>query len=82
MNDYDNTNRGALFRNDRKQRENQPDHTGTLNVAGEEYWLSAWVKEDRNGRKYFSLSVTSKTAQEQQQRKENFNDFDQDEPVF
>jgi len=57
--DYDNTNKGALFRNQRKERENQPDHTGTINIDGQEYWLSAWVKEGKNG-KFFSLAVTKK----------------------
>jgi hypothetical protein len=52
-------NRGAFFRNDRKEDgSNQPDHTGSINVAGVEYRLSAWVNESKDGRRYFSLSVT------------------------
>lgn len=56
-NGYDNRNKGALFRNDRKTQPNHPSHTGRINVEGVDYWLSAWVKESPKG-KFFSLSVT------------------------
>ena len=58
--DFDNTDRGALFRNERKQKETQPEYTGQLNVGGVEYWLSAWVKTSKTGKKFFSLSVQEK----------------------
>ncbi len=67
---YDNTNSGALFKNDRKQSERHPDYRGSVNVGGREYWLSAWIKEGRNG-KFMSLSVQPKDQQgatEQRQR--------------
>lgn len=58
---YDDTNRGVLFKNDRKEQPNQPDYKGNINVAGVEMWLSAWIKEGQNG-KFMSLSVTPKEA--------------------
>lgn len=60
---YDNTNSGALFKNERKDTDKHPDYTGQINVAGHDYWLSAWLKTDRNGRKYMSLSVKQKDGQ-------------------
>jgi uncharacterized protein (DUF736 family) len=57
---FDNTDRGALFKNDKKSHENQPDYTGTLNVSGVEFYLSAWLKTSESGRKYMSLAVTEK----------------------
>lgn len=42
---YDNTNRGAIWRNERKERESHPDLTGSLNVEGVEYWVSAWKRK-------------------------------------
>ena len=62
MTQYDNTNRGALFRNDRKTKDTQPTHTGSLNVDGVEYFLDAWVKEGKSG-KFFSVSVKRKDKQ-------------------
>lgn len=56
MTQYDNTNRGALFKNDRKESDNHPDYTGKLNVGGVDYWLSAWIKEGKSG-KFMSLSI-------------------------
>jgi hypothetical protein len=53
---------GSLFRNNRKEQESHPDHTGTIKVAGVEYWLNGWVRETKNGQKYFSLSVKPKQA--------------------
>jgi hypothetical protein len=63
---YDNTNRGVLFRNDRKETDNHPDYKGSVNVGGEEFWLSAWINEGKpgskmEGQKYMSLSVQPKT---------------------
>lgn len=64
---YDNTNSGILTRNDKQGNENRPDYRGSINVDGVEYWLSAWIKEGRDGtklggQKYMSLSVQPKQA--------------------
>ena len=59
MSNYDNTNRGVLFKNDRKEKDTHPNMKGSINVEGVEYWVSAWTKEGQNG-KYMSLSVTPK----------------------
>lgn len=56
---YDNTNRGVLFKNDRKDHESQPAYRGSINVDGVEFWLSAWIKDGQKG-KFMSLSVTPK----------------------
>src|SRR5262249_36036176 len=51
MTDYDNRNRGALFRNDDKDPndDKERDYSGTLDVEGTEYWLSGWVRTSKNG---------------------------------
>jgi len=56
---YDNTNRGAIFKNDRKDTPNHPDYKGSINVNGEEFWVSSWIKEGKTG-KFMSLSITPK----------------------
>ena len=61
MSNYDNTNRGVLFKNDRKEKDTHPNMKGSINVEGVEYWVSAWTKEGQNG-KFISLSLTPKEA--------------------
>ena len=58
--EYDNTNRGVLFKNEEKLQDTHADYNGTINVDGEEYWLNAWIKESKNGKKFMSLSVKLK----------------------
>lgn len=50
-------NSGALFRNDRRERETQPEFTGKGLIDGVEHYISAWVKEGKGG-KFFSLAFT------------------------
>lgn len=76
---YDNTNRGVLFKNDKKEADNHPDYKGKINVAGTEFWLSAWIKKSEDGGKYMSLSVTPKDAQQKQQKPKQ-KDEDDDIP--
>ena len=52
---YSNENRGVLFKNNRKEKDNQPDYTGQGNWQGQDFQISAWVKEGKNG-KFFSFS--------------------------
>lgn len=65
--EYDNTNSGALFKNDEKQTQNQPDYKGEICMkcpdcgAKFESWLSSWIKTaKRTGRKFMSLAATPK----------------------
>jgi len=62
--EYDNTNRGALFRNNKRTSDKSPEYNGSLNVDGVEHWISGWVKEAKDGSKFFSLSVQPKEKQE------------------
>ena len=58
---YDNNNRGVLFNNaDKKRNENDPSYSGSINANGVDYWLSGWIKESKDGKKFFSLSVKPK----------------------
>jgi uncharacterized protein (DUF736 family) len=53
-------NSGSLFKNDRKERDTHPDYRGSAMIGGEEMWVSAWIKEGRDGKKYMSLSFQPK----------------------
>lgn len=51
------TNRGSMFENDHKTKEQQPDFTGSVDVNGTIYWISAWKDMSQAGKKKLSLSV-------------------------
>jgi hypothetical protein len=62
---YDNTNSGILARNENRKTDNHPEFTGSLNVDGVDYWVSALVNEGKaggkmEGKKYFSLKINRK----------------------
>ena len=57
---FDNTNQGVLFKNDKGDNQSRPDYKGTINVNGTEFWLAAWIKSSKAGKKYMSLSVQTK----------------------
>ena len=59
---FDDTNRGALFKAEKKNEKDR-DYSGSINVAGHDYWLSAWINKSKNGRTYMSLSVKPKDGQ-------------------
>ena len=55
-------NTGSLFKAKERATDRHPEYTGSINIDGREYWLAGWVKEDKNGNKYFSLSLKPKEA--------------------
>lgn len=64
---YDNTNRFALFFNENKRNENGPDYSGTLNVDGVEYFIDAWQKDGRSGTFYSGkIKLKEKQGKERQ----------------
>jgi hypothetical protein len=62
--DYDNTNRGSIWKNDKKETDNHPDFTGSLNVDGVDYWLSGWKRKPDASDKAPALSFTVKAKEE------------------
>lgn len=77
-------NSGTLGKNQRRSKDSHPTHTGSCVVDGKAYWISAWVKDGRDG-KFFSIAFQPKlmsdrasppTGGENDQRP----DFDDDIP--
>ncbi len=61
MPEYSNTNRGSIWKNDKMRDGKQdPDFTGSLNVDGVEYWVSAWKRKEGAAAKAPALSFTVK----------------------
>ena len=55
-------NSGVLFKNDKKERDKDPDFKGSILVDGVEFWMSAWIKEVKNG-DFLGLAVSPKDVQ-------------------
>ena len=66
MADHDNTNRGAIWRNEKKEKDTHPDFTGSLDVDGVQYWVSAWKRKEDAGPKSPALSFSVKPKEEAQ----------------
>ena len=60
--EYDNTNRGAMFVNSYKEDgDNRPDFTGTIDVEGVEYKIAGWKRtSEKKGTRFISLSIDKK----------------------
>jgi uncharacterized protein (DUF736 family) len=79
--EYDSTNRGSLFKNEKKTEDRHPDLSGSININGKDYWISGWSKVSKGGQKFISLSVREKQEMTRQIDKpttkakaEDFND--------
>jgi len=66
MSDFDNKLSGALFKNDKGDNEKRPDYKGSYTDGdGNEFWVSSWLKQSRDGKKFLSLSMQPKEKKEQ-----------------
>lgn len=57
MSDYDGTNQGVLFQNDKDGNEKRPDYKGKLNVDGKDYELAGWKRVSKKGQPFLSLKI-------------------------
>lgn len=69
MTQYDNTNRGTLWVNDRKQSDKHPDMNGKLNINGVEHWFSGWWKQGNKG-EFLSISLGDPVQQQSQPQRQ------------
>jgi hypothetical protein len=58
-------NSGILGKNERREKDTHPTHSGQCTIEGKQYWISAWVKDGRGGSRFFSLAFKPKMAREQ-----------------
>lgn len=66
---YDDRNRGQIWKNEKKRDGKQdPDFTGSLNVGGKDYWVSAWKRKEGAADRApaLSFSVKPKDAKRQE----------------
>ena len=56
----DRENTGLLFKNNRKREGKQdPNYQGECNIAGQEFYMNAWIKDGQAG-KFMSFSFKPK----------------------
>jgi len=80
---YDETNRGAIWKNEKKETEKHPDFTGSLDVEGVGYWVSAWKRKPGSSENAPALSFSIKLKEARKAPKPEQAvepDFDDDIP--
>lgn len=87
MTQYDNTNRGQIWKNDDKQSDTHPDFKGSLNVNGTEFWVSAWKRKADANPKAPALSFSIKAKEDKPAAapapaQAQPDDFDDDDLAF
>ena len=70
-------NTGSIFKNQKKLTESHPTGTGTCLIDGKEYWVSSWIKKDKNGQPWNSLAFTLK--EEKPEAKKEYKTVKQDD---
>ena len=79
----------SIFKNQYKEREGQPDYTGTAKIDGKDKQVSCWLKQTTKGDNYFSCQVQEKYIKPSSEGQPNpnynpnaaiNNDFDDDIP--
>lgn len=61
-------NSGALFKNDKREKDGDPQARGSALIGGVEYWIKAWTNEGAKG-KWQKLAFEPK--QERQETRRN-----------
>ena len=51
-------NTGAIFKNNYKKTDSQPDYKGKAVIDGVEKEVALWLKESKNGVKYFGAAFS------------------------
>lgn len=62
---FDNRNRGSIWRNERKQKDTDPDFTGSGNLDGVEVWINAWRRKEGASPKAPALTFSFKQKEAQ-----------------
>jgi uncharacterized protein (DUF736 family) len=75
-----NPNTGSLFVNQKKEKPNQPDYNGTVNVDGKVYYLAGWKKAGKEGATYLSLAISEPKQKEEPKKKDPMADLENDLP--
>jgi hypothetical protein len=51
---------GAIFKNDRKEKDSDADYRGDGVIDGVSMWINAWINDKKGGGKYMKLTFRPK----------------------
>jgi len=74
-------NSGVLFRNDKKDNDRAPEYKGNITVNGQDYWLSAWIKEGKSG-KFMGWALSPKEPMAKPSERSKATNFDDSDMPF
>ena len=75
---FDNVNKGVLFKNIDKKKENGPDYSGKCNLNGIDYKIASWLNTSKKGQQYLSLKF--QIADEEKEKQVKIEDLKDDIP--
>jgi hypothetical protein len=61
---YDDNNKIAIFKNDKKGNEKAPDYRGTTTIENKKYKVALWKRKSKTGTDYISGTIELDTPQE------------------
>ena len=65
---YDNDNKGAVWKNAKREKDTHPHWTGSATINGVEFWVSAWKKADDAAENAPSIKFSFKPKEERQEK--------------
>lgn len=84
---FDNTNSGVIFPNDKRQSDKSPTGKGSAEICCphcgvlQKYWISSWIKVAKgSGNKFNSLAFTPDQPKINEPKPQSGIDFDEDIP--
>tara|TARA_R110000737_G_C14432293_1_gene459914 strand:+ start:265 stop:525 length:261 start_codon:yes stop_codon:yes gene_type:complete len=84
MSNYDNNNRGSIWKNEDCKTETDRQFKGSAEVNGVEYWVSGWLRKPDANPKAPAMSFSFQAKEQQSAPKPAqapANDFDLDESI-
>jgi hypothetical protein len=82
MSNYDNNNRGSIWKNEDRKSDTHPQFKGSAEVNGVEYWVSGWLRKEGANPKAPAMSFSFNPKEQQSAPKPaKANDFDSGEDI-
>jgi hypothetical protein len=64
--EYNNTNRGQIWKNEDRKSDSHPHFKGSMDIDGVEYWVSAWTRKPDANPKSPALTFSFKKKEDKQ----------------